>query len=201
MPSLLPHYLPQCASTPPGLDQFRHLHLTHEQQVDNLLPREPRPLALVNLLSHSLRCLNNLNFLQAQLLPFPRQSLLALLSRGFPCVPVVGNADFCSKEFHAKNFYDITAFANQPELRASMGFFHRYSLESFMTPRRFFYPRVVINFYHTITSLGECHPAALHFIIDGWHGVLRAANITATFQLLVALSNSVDSRQWPHPWP
>ena len=70
-----------------------------------------------------------------------------------------------------------------------------------MTPRQFFYPRVVIEFYHTMTSRREPNPTALHFSIDGRPGILRASNITATFNLPVVLANSATYRQWPHPSP
>ena len=70
-----------------------------------------------------------------------------------------------------------------------------------MTPRRFFNPRVVIEFYHTMTSRREPHLTALHFSIDGRPGILRALNIAATFNLLVVLANSAEYRQWPHPYP
>ena len=65
-----------------------------------------------------------------------------------------------------------------------------------MTPRRFFYPRVVIEFYHTRR---EPISTAIHFTIDGRPGIFRATDITATFNLLVVLANSADYRQWPHP--
>ena len=70
-----------------------------------------------------------------------------------------------------------------------------------MTPRRFFYPRVVIEFYHTMTSRRVPNPTALHFSIDGWLGILRGSDIAATFNLPVVLTNSADYRQWPHPLP
>ena len=77
----------------------------------------------------------------------------------------------------------------------------RYSLDPFMTPRRFFYPWVVIEFYHTMTSKLESNPTALHFFIDDRPGILRAFDIIATFNLPVVLANSGTYRQWPHPLP
>ena len=64
-----------------------------------------------------------------------------------------------------------------------------------MTPRRFFYPRMVIEFYHTMTSRRESNLTALHFSIDGRPGILKASDIVATFNLLVAAY-----RQWPYPY-
>ena len=112
----------------------------------------------------------------------------------FPCAPIAGNVDCSIKEFHDENFYVIPAFSNQSKLWDSMGLIHRYSLEPFMTPRRFFYPRVVIDFCQTMTSQGERQPTALHFTIDGWQGILRAANIASAFQLPLTLANSTDFR-------
>ena len=68
-----------------------------------------------------------------------------------------------------------------------------------MTPRWFLYPRVVIAFYHTITSRQEPNPMAIHFTIDGRLGILWATDIAATFNLLVVLANLADYSQWPHP--
>ena len=68
-----------------------------------------------------------------------------------------------------------------------------------MTPRRYFYPRVVIDFYHSMTSRKEANPTALHFSINGRPRILRASDITAALHLPVVLANAADYRQWPHP--
>ena len=70
-----------------------------------------------------------------------------------------------------------------------------------MTTRQFLYPRVVVKFYQNMTSKRDRNPIALHFSIDGREGILRASDIAATFNLPVALDNSVNYRQWPHPSP
>ena len=75
----------------------------------------------------------------------------------------------------------------------------RYHLEPFMVPRQFFYPRVVIEFYHMMTSRSEANPTALHFSIDGRPGILRASDITAALHLPVVLANAANYKQWPHP--
>ena len=77
----------------------------------------------------------------------------------------------------------------------------QYSLGPFMTPRQFFYPRVVIEFYHTMASRREPNPIAIHFSIDGRPGILRSSDITTTFNLSVVLANSTAYRKWPHPSP
>ena len=75
----------------------------------------------------------------------------------------------------------------------------RYHMESFMAPHRYYYPWVVIEFYHTMTSRCEANPTALHFSIDGRQGILWASDITATLHLSVVLANTANYRQWPHP--
>ena len=107
----------------------------------------------------------------------------------FPYAPIEGNTDCSNKDFHNEHFYDIPTFANLLELRDSMGLVQRCSLEPFMTPRRFFYPREVIEFYQTMTTRGERHRTAIHFTIGGRQGILRAADIAAAFHLLVAQAN------------
>ena len=61
-----------------------------------------------------------------------------------------------------------------------------------MTPRRFYYPRVVIEFYHMMTSRREPNSTAIYFSIDGRPGILRASDIEAAFHLSVVLANSAD---------
>ena len=82
-----------------------------------------------------------------------------------------------------------------------MRLMQRYTLEPFMTSRRFFYPRVVIEFYHTMTSKRVPHPTVIHFLIDGREGTLQATDIAAAFHFLTVLANSADYRLWPHPLP
>ena len=68
-----------------------------------------------------------------------------------------------------------------------------------MTPCRFFYPCVVIEFYNTMTSRLDSNPKGLHFSIDGHEGILRTTNIAATFNLLVPIQQSTGSGPIPHP--
>ena len=113
--------------------------------------------------------------------------------------PILGNVDCSERDLHAEVHYDLPSFSADPELRDSMLLVQRYSLEPFMTARRFFYPRVVIEFYHTMTSRRESNPNTLHFSIDGRPGILMALDIASTFNLPVVLANSAAYRQWPHP--
>ena len=119
----------------------------------------------------------------------------------FPCNPILGNADCNERDLHAEVYYDLLDFSQDTELQDLMLLVQQYSMEPFMTPRQFFYPRVVIEFYHTMTSKRKPNPIALHFSIDDRPGILRASDITATFNLSVVLANSAAYRQWLHPSP
>ena len=52
-----------------------------------------------------------------------------------------------------------------------------------MTPREFFYPRVALNFYQSMTTRGVRSPTVIHFSIAGRPGVLEARNIAKTLQI------------------
>ena len=119
----------------------------------------------------------------------------------FSCHPIPGNVDLRARDFHGESYYDIPALTTDQKFRDSMRLIQRYSLLPFMTPRQFFYPRVVLEFYHTMTSRGVPSQLQLQFSIEGRPGVLRAADITAALDLPVVLANSTDYRQWPQPSP
>ena len=93
----------------------------------------------------------------------------------------------------------MPAFATDPKLKDSMRIVQRYSLEAFMTPRKFFYPRVVIEFYHTMTSRRVPRPTVIHFSIDGHEGTLQATDIAAAFHFPASPANSANYKLWPHP--
>ena len=68
-----------------------------------------------------------------------------------------------------------------------------------MTPQQFYYPRVVLEFYHTMTSREVQSPLELRFSVDGSQGVLRAADIIAALGLPAELVNSGGYRDWAQP--
>ena len=71
-----------------------------------------------------------------------------------------------------ESYYDIPALTTDQRFRDSMRLIQRYSLLPFMTPRQFFYLRVVLEFFHTMTSRGVPSPLEIQFSIDGCLGVL-----------------------------
>ena len=113
--------------------------------------------------------------------------------------PIPGNVDLRARDFHGEPFYDVPALTADPQFRDSMRLITQYSLLPFMTPRQFYYPRVVLQFYHSMTSRGVPSPLELRFTIDGLQGVLRAADISAALGLPAELANSGGYRDWPQP--
>ena len=57
--------------------------------------------------------------------------------------PIPGNADIRSRPFKQESFYDVPGLMADPRYQESMRLIERYSLLPFMTPRQFYYPRVV----------------------------------------------------------
>ena len=80
-----------------------------------------------------------------------------------------------------------------------MRLIEHYSLLPFMTLWQFYYPLVVLQFYHSMTSRGAPSPLELRFSIDDRPGVLRAANISAALGLQTVQANSGGYRDWPQP--
>ena len=79
---------------------------------------------------------------------------------------ISGNVNCRAKDFHGESHYDIPALAADPRFRDSMRLVQRYSLLPFMSLRQFFYPRMVLEFYHTMTSRGVSDQMQIRFSID-----------------------------------
>ena len=113
--------------------------------------------------------------------------------------PIPGNTALHSRDFQQESYYDVPALTTDPRFRDSMRLIEDYSLLPFMTPRQYYYPRVVVHFYHSMTSRGAAGPRELQFSIDDRRGVLRAADISAALGLRIPPANSEGYRDWAHP--
>ena len=113
--------------------------------------------------------------------------------------PIPGNVRLHSRDFHGESYYDVPTLMADPRFRDSMQLIEHYSLLPFMTPRQFYYPRVVLQFYHSMTSRGAPSPLELRFSIDDRPGVLRAADISAALGLQTVQANVGGYRDWPQP--
>ena len=117
----------------------------------------------------------------------------------FTRTPIPGNVDLRARDFHGESFYDVQALTTDPRFRDSMRLITQYTLLSFMTPRQFYYPQVVLQFYHSMTSRGVPSPLELRFTIDDRPRVLRAVDILVALGLPAKLANSGGYRDWPQP--
>ena len=113
--------------------------------------------------------------------------------------PIPGNVRLHRRPFHQESYYDVPALRADPRFRDSMRLIEDYSLLAFMTPRQYYYPRVVLQFYHSMTSRGADGPCELQFSIDDRRGVLRAADISAALGLRIPPANAKGYRDWAHP--
>ena len=52
-----------------------------------------------------------------------------------------------------------------------------------MTPREFFYPKVALDFYQSMTTHGVPSPTSIHFTIDGRHGIVKARDIVEALRI------------------
>ena len=113
--------------------------------------------------------------------------------------PIPENARLHRREFHHESYYDVPALRDDPRFRDSMRLIEDYSLLPLMTPRQYYYPLVVLQFYHSMTSRGADGPRELQFSIDDRRGVLRAADISAALGLRIPPANAEGYRDWAHP--
>ena len=80
--------------------------------------------------------------------------------------PIEGNLDCRARPFHSELCFDRATFKLQPELRDSFHLLQRYHMEHLLTPRDFFYPRVAMDFYQSMTIHQVQDPTVIHFTID-----------------------------------
>ena len=112
---------------------------------------------------------------------------------------ITGNARLHRRPFQKESFYDVPGLRADPRYRESMRLIEEYSLLPFMTPRQFYYPRVVLQFYHSMTSKDADGPLQIQFSIDDRPGVLRPADISAALGLRIPPRNAEGYRDWAHP--
>ena len=131
---------------------------------------------------------------------FPQLSPASRIRRPlFVGNPIPRNVRLHRREFHQESYYDVPALMTDPRFRDLMRLIEHYSLLPFMTLRQFYYPRVVLQFYHSMTSRGAFGPLELRFTIDDRPGVLRAADISIALGLQIPQANSEGYRDWAHP--
>ena len=56
-------------------------------------------------------------------------------------------------------------------------------MEYLLTPMDFFYPRIAMDFYQSMTTYQVRDPIVIHFTIDGRHGILGAQHIAEALRI------------------
>ena len=108
--------------------------------------------------------------------------------------PIPGNTRLHSRPIQQESFYDVPGLRADRRYRESMRLIEEYSLLPFMTPRQFYYPRVVRQFYHSMTSRETDGPLEIQFSIDDRPGVLSPAVISAALRLRIPPRNAEGYR-------
>ena len=65
-----------------------------------------------------------------------------------------------------------------------------------MTPKEFFYPIVVMDFYQSMTTRDVQSPTAIHFTIDECQGILEVRHIAEALHILYELVDPTEFREW-----
>ena len=130
----------------------------------------------------------------------PHLSLASRIRRPlFTRTPILGKVDLRARDFQGESLYVVPTLTADPRFRDSMRLITQYSLLPFMTPRQFYYPRVVLQFYHSMTSRRVPSLLELQFTIDDRQGVLKATDISAVLGLPAELANYRGYQDWPQP--
>ena len=56
-------------------------------------------------------------------------------------------------------------------------------MEHLLTPRQFYYPRVVLDFYQSMTTRAIRNPTLIYFTIDGRQGIIGARHIAEALHI------------------
>ena len=97
--------------------------------------------------------------------------------------PIEGNSNCRARPFHSELHFDQEAMRQNLELRDSYDLLEMYHLKHLTTPHEFFYPRVALDFYHSMITRGVRSPTMIHFSIDGRLGVLKVRHIAEALQI------------------
>ncbi|RVW44218.1 hypothetical protein CK203_089427 [Vitis vinifera] len=87
----------------------------------------------------------------------------------------------------------------QPPIEGNLDCRARYHMEQLLAPRDFFYPRIAMDFYQSMTTKQVRDPTLIHFTIDGRHGILGARHIAEALHIPYEPTHFEDFRVWTSP--
>ncbi|RVW72355.1 Gag-Pol polyprotein [Vitis vinifera] len=65
-----------------------------------------------------------------------------------------------------------------------------------LSDMEFFYPRVALDFYQSMTTHGARSPTAIHFSIDGRQGILKARHVAEALHIPYEPMDPADFKKW-----
>nr|CAN66954.1 hypothetical protein VITISV_012318 [Vitis vinifera] len=86
--------------------------------------------------------------------------------------------------------------AEEPRIPADIPLKTRYHMEGLLTPRQFYYPRVVLDFYQSMTTRGLRNATLIQFTIDGRQGAIGARHIAEALRIPYEPVFQADFREW-----
>ncbi|RVW83934.1 Gag-Pol polyprotein [Vitis vinifera] len=104
-----------------------------------------------------------------------------------------------ARPFHSELSFDAATFRLQPELRDFFHLLQRYHMEHLLTPKDFFYPRVAMDFYPSMTTHHVRDSTVIHFTRNGRHGILGARHIAEALRIPYEPASLEDYRVWTQP--
>ncbi|RVW73715.1 hypothetical protein CK203_054982 [Vitis vinifera] len=103
-----------------------------------------------------------------------------------------------SRDHHQASYDRRAAYKGQPGLQRSILPLKdlRYHMEHLLTPRQFYYPRVVLDFYQSMTTRGVRNPTLIYFTMDGRQGIIGARHIAEALRIPYEPVTQADFREW-----
>nr|CAN73644.1 hypothetical protein VITISV_007334 [Vitis vinifera] len=169
--------------------QGQELHLCG---IPHLRPHRPMPFHLLRV-----KCHLTLLSVDSQI-PYGMNPKAIIRRPMVTQPPIEGNLDCRARPFHSELCFDMETFRQQTELRDSFHLLQRYHLEHLMTPKDFFYPKVALDFYQSMTTRRVQNPNVIHFTIDGRYGILGAIHIAKALHIPYEPVSPADFREWSH---
>ncbi|RVW81609.1 hypothetical protein CK203_049456 [Vitis vinifera] len=110
--------------------------------------------------------------------------------------PIEGNLDCRDRSFHSETWFDIELSDSSQSSGIHSVCYKRYHMEHLLTPRKFYYPRVVLDFYQSMTTRGVRNPTLIYFTIDGHQGIIGACHIAEALRIPYEPVTQADFKEW-----
>ncbi|RVW29380.1 hypothetical protein CK203_108778 [Vitis vinifera] len=97
--------------------------------------------------------------------------------------PIEGNLDCRARSFHSELCFDTSHLPITTGACTVIPPTEQIPHGASTDPRDFFYARVAMDFYQSMTTKQVRDPTLIHFTIDGRHGILGACHIVEALHI------------------